>query len=56
MKHMVNGQQVYAKLINKKHPFSLIKLYIDEDSDIAGVFKPTNTLIKIGMINVREEP
>ena len=56
MKHMVNGQQVYDKLINKKHPFSLIKLYIDKDSDIAGVFKPTNTLIKIGMINVREEP
>ena len=56
MKHMVKGQQVYANLINKKHPFSLIKLYIDKDSDIAGVFKPTNTLIKIEMINVREEP
>lgn len=56
MKHMVKGQQVYADLINRKHLFSLVKLYITDESDIAGIFKPTNTLINIGMINLREEP
>lgn len=55
MSHMVRGQQEYAELINRKHPFSLIKLYIDKDSDIAGIFKPTHTIINVGMINLREE-
>lgn len=56
MKHMVKGQQVYADLINRKHRFSLVKLYITEESDIAGIYKPEHIIIEVGMINLREEP
>lgn len=56
MKHMVDGQQIYADLINRKHLCSLIKLYITDESDIVGIFKPTGTNIEVGIINLREEP
>ena len=56
MKYMVKGQQIYADLVNRRHMFNLVKLYITDESDIAGIFKPTGTTIEIGIINLREEP
>lgn len=56
MKHMCDGQREYADLVNRKHLFGLIRLYINDECDICGVFRPTNTTFEIGIINLREEP